>query len=326
MTTGEVVATVEVEVSASGIASSSASVSATVEVSVSTEYHVVRLVEFLKTVHLGDIDGLNEGEAIHSWWKADYLYRRPITVIAPGEPVPQGHFVETILPRVISDNHKIREDFEDIEVIEAVGAELAVLAREVEQLDNGDILVRFLLQEDLESNQILAGRYYIYYGNPELTNFETRPIILDGINLWPVTFHVPGNSSPMTFTRPGEHWIEGVSSERYARASVFLYATDLRIHSEKAIDRGIMQVRVDDGDWQDVDLYSFEAETVPVHIFSDLSPALHEFQMRVSGRSADISLGEEINIQTVDYVKAVQAIEQGEQVLGIFWVTNFGGL
>ncbi len=140
---------------------------------------------------------------------------------------------------------------------------------------------------------------------------------------WPAkTDH---KSDMVSYTRPGEHWIEGSSRVRHARASCLLYAEHFRILSKVGPDRAIMEVQIDGSPWEEVDLFSLTEEIVPVFDAYHLSPDIHEIRMRVSGKSNEASLGDVINIDSVEYFKSVQALDEGEDVVELFWKTSTGG-
>jgi len=282
-----------------------------------------------------------------AWWNESYFYRRHVSITAPPEPVPSSHIVTCVLDRVLLDNNKVRSDFEDIEVIyENAEGDSLQLYRLVD-MEEDEIHVTFQVIEDLDADEAVTGRYKIYYGNPDLINTEQRlqPLLpsetlfpdetlypADAINPWPVGVGATDTSGEggyghLTYTRPGEHWQEGVSSTRYARASLLIYATAFRIVSTVNREQAIMEVQIDGGDWQDVDLYSEEEiEYQSVFEADGLDPdVIHEVRIRVSGRSNIASLGDTINLRGIEYVKPVKANDAGEEVNEVEWSSYVGG-
>lgn len=517
------VSVVEISSSASGFrkAGGSTSASAVVEVSASSVGGPSRrLSEMLDSI---DVKTSISGDAIHSWWLAKYIYRRNVSIQAPlGESVSAGHPVIVEIPKtVLTPGRKVREDFEDVEVIYVVNAELYHLYREVRLKEDGAIEIAFELQGDLEKGAFVEDQYFIYHGNLDLVDQPLRPLrngqlpttVPVGWKLagfddstwtfptiasppevstsdWPVTAAIkydapddqvfyrrwmsadytgpgrmylvaevntevqvylddtlvlekkagttgvfsvsvpyagnqqlailvsnkgswawqwlrnadgsgppirrtydpavdspvdpwkadesgvtpaptdelatplsatpeievgllptedetsvfnldpwpavimavaepslaePESADRINYTRPGEHWRHGVSNVDNARATVLLYAHHFRIMSEVGRDKAIMEVQVDGSEWEDVDLYSDIEEIRPVYEKYDLSADLHEVRVRVSGRSRESSIGDEVNIHSFEYFKSAQALDTGEEVIALFWKTSLGG-
>lgn len=132
-------------------------------------------------------------------------------------------------------------------------------------------------------------------------------------------------SDMITYTRPGEHWIEGASSTRHSRASSLLYAEHIRVISRVGPDQAIMEVQIDGSDWKEVDLFDLSEQVKPVYSNHHLSPQIHEIRLRVSGKSAESSLGESVNIDSLEYFKSIRAFDIGEDVISLFWKTSIGG-
>jgi len=309
-----------------------------------------------------------------TWWHEDYLYRRTLLVEAPaGEGVPASHPLTAIVSHVLIDNGKVRSDFEDVEVVYMDGDGKAhLLYREVEEVfapedsDLEDVLeVRFQLQNELEPADVLTDRYYLYYGNLELTNRPDRPgfVFIDGgtpevtgedgeldggepdtefvegdeveggdpwvsvelKDVWPI--RIQHDDNLITYTRPGEHWKGGVSTRPLARATIQIYCTKFRILSEVGPDRGIMEVQINDGEWDEVDLYSPDPEIRPVFEVWNMDPLkLHEVRVRVAESTNTLSVGLNVNIVAVEYSKPVILSDVGEQVSDLIWSSFVGGV
>lgn len=500
------VSTVEVSSTTSGYkAGSGNSTTAVVEVVTSSSSGpTVRLSTMVQPI---DVSPAHSGYATHSWWLAKYIYRRNVRIEAPfGESVPTGHPVIVEIPRTVLDHgRKVRPDFEDIEVIYVIGAQLYVLYREVRLTDDAGIEVAFELQEEIPKGGISEGQYYIYHGNLELADPPLRPlrsgelpiaspagwkasefddaswtfptiadppevstdgwpqtpavkydpptdlafyrrwmapdysgpgrmylvaevdtqvqifldeklvlqkqvdqvglfsasveyfgnqqlaIVVSGggswawqwlkgsdgsgtsirrtydpsiddivehpwkaeesgtlestsaatpdievgllptedetsvfnLETWPAT--IVNTADRINYTRPGEHWKNGVSDVSNARATILLYARHLRILSEVGRDKAIMEVQIDGSEWEDVDLYSEVPGITSVFEKYDLSDELHEVRVRVTGRSNESSIGDTVNIDSLEYFKSVKALNAGEEVVSLFWKTSFGG-
>lgn len=507
------VSTVEVSSTTSGYkASSGNSTTSVVEVVTSTSTSIpVRRIGNME--HSLEVIPAYSGYATHSWWLAQYLYRRKVRLQSPeGESVPSGHpVIVDIHPKVLNHGRKVREDFEDIEVIHVVGAQLYVLYREVQQKLDGTIQVAFELQEEIPKNSTSEEAYYIYHGNLELIDPPLRPlrngelpllapvgwkladfddsewtfptianpssistdnwpdtpavkydppnnlafyrrwmapdysgparmylvaevdtevqVFLDGelvlqkqtdqvgifdksipyegnqqlaisvsgggswawqwlknsdgsgtpirrtydpfidfnvehpwttdesgvipeeslelatpsatpdivaglfpaddetsvfnLDPWPVV--ISNTADRISYTRPGEHWQGGSSNTDNARATVLLYARHVRIMSDTGRNRGIMEVQIDGAEWEDVDLYSDIPGVASVFEAYDLSDDLHELRVRVAGRSNESATETTVNIAALEYFKSLRPTDAGEDVVGLFWKTSFGG-
>lgn len=254
-----------------------------------------------------------------AWWHNDYLYRRKISIQAPPEDVPSGHPVTVVVGKVISTNSKVREDLQDLEV---VYNDIDKLYREVVTLESGDFEISFNLQEDIAASATSLGKYYVYYGNPDLANAEA--LLTGSITQWPVS--LLHSDDKIAYTRPGEHWEEGISVEEGARITFRIWGTRFRLISEVGPDKAIMEVQIDGGDWEDVDLFSPTAAEEAVYEKDGLSTAFeHEIRIRVSGRRNESSLGDEVNLKRVEYYKAIVNTDQGEEVTTLPWASITGG-
>lgn len=277
-----------------------------------------------------------------TWWQGDYVYRRKLSLFSPVD-VPAGHGAHAVFSKVLSDNGKVRGDLEDIEVIyvDPDGVESPIY-REVSEDDYG-IYVSFNLQELLESGQDTVDKYYLYYGNLNLSNQVTRPS--GDITAWALTTDMRdtegfgeggfgegefGDTSsvvtgPISYTRPGEHWKDGVSSHALARASLVSFVSDFRIVSEKDFDKSIMEVQVDGEDWSEVDLFARQNSIEPVFEELGLDASLHEIRIRVSGRKNVSALGDEVNIVRIEYNRPISIVDIGEEVDDLVWSSSVGG-
>jgi len=299
------------------------------------------------------------------WFHSDYIYRRRLLLAAPDEPTPAGHPVEMNLGYGLLMNGKVRDDFEDMEVVYVdEDGESQLIYREVEDID-GDMWIRFPLEGMVEPNESLLDRYYIYYGNLYLDNRPERPGFqfidggdpyvtgelgtLDGgdpssvfgeedqvdggdpftaaelKNVWPVTLNHDHNL--IAYTRPGEHWIQGVSRHPLARATVQIFCTRVRVISQIGPDKGIMEVQMnDETEWRRIDLYSQEQQDAVAFEAYDLSPdRMHELRIRVGQETNPKSFGEEVNILSVQYSKSIVPSDLGEQVSDLVWSSSTGG-
>lgn len=258
------------------------------------------------------------------WFQNDYVYRRNIELTSPVS-VSAGHPVSVVLPQVLEDNGKVREDYEDIEVVfetDDATPQVILLDRDVESTEDG-IKVTFNLHEDIDADTDV-GNYYVYHGNLALTNKPSRPT--DSFAEWPIT--ILSDTGEVSYTRPGEHWVDGKSNTLNARATFLFYGRKIRVISDLKPVGAIMEVQVDNGDWTSVNLFSrVLEEDQPVFSTEDLDPELrHEIRIRVSGEVDPSSLGDEVNIKSIEYEKSVITTDLGEELRSLAWSSFVGGV
>lgn len=256
-----------------------------------------------------------------TWFQTEYLYRRKISLSSKVD-VAAGLPARAYLPIVVDTNGKVRSDLEDIEVVYVdPQGDNQLIARSVEKtVDN--IIVSFLLQEDLESDDVLTDRYYVYYGNPDLKNQPSRPTAT--IPDWPST--TPHDGGLISYTRPGEHWKDGVSSTAGSRMSLLLYTTKFRLKSEKGNNKGRFKIRVDFEDWEEIDLFSDATSQEYVWSIEGLSAEeVHELKVTVLPDSNPSSLGSEVNVISVDYESPAVGTDLGEEITTLSWSVSSGG-
>lgn len=268
------------------------------------------------------------------WWLDEYIYRRELSLRAPEhESVPSFHPVEVHLDWVLFDNGKLRTDFADVEVVFHSDDESTHLYREVEALESG-LVVRFQLVAGLTEGTISDGEYYVYYGNLDVENVPNRPdYVTIGVTddeekplrgAWPIS--LTHNDSLIAYTRPGEHWREGVSSHPLARATTQIYCNKFRIMSEVGLEYGMMEVQVDGGAWEEVNLYRRTPGIIAVYELDGLDPnELHEIRIRVMGQMSPQSLDSKVNVKSIEYSKPVISSDVGEQVNDLMWSSSLGG-
>jgi hypothetical protein len=112
-------------------------------------------------------------------------------------------------------------------------------------------MIRFFLLEDLPGGESTE-KYYIYYSNPNRTNGYDRGTMI-GLD-WPLKEEY--DSTLISYTRQGEHWTDGRSSTRDAKASFQFYGPHFRALIAKGPDLGIIEIQVDSKPWERIDLYN----------------------------------------------------------------------
>lgn len=251
------------------------------------------------------------------WWSRRFPFRRRVLVEAPDEPLPERHPIDVDLSlAVMLDQGKTRTDFADVEVAYFDGAQWQWLSRAVTELE--DVMqVRFLLWEEIQSGGV--GEYCIYYGAPSSTGLG-RPVWAD--NLWPIV--VSHDAGRIGFTRPTEHWRDGVSDVRGAKATLEFVGVAARVMSRVGPDRGIAEVQIDEGLWEDVDLFAPAAADTEVFAAYDLEPGPHKLRVRVTGRANPNATGSEVNVVQMAYVTQLLVVPQPEEIDADQW--GGGGL
>lgn len=259
------------------------------------------------------------------WWNPNWIYRRYLSFTAPPTGILAGHPMRVEMSKALLKASKIRSDFKDIRVVQlndVVPKTWTELDRTV--TDAGTHYdVRFELQEDVAADTTEAGRYYIYYGNKNLTGASLPDPYAWSSYPLEVNYNHPG----ITYTRLGEHWIDGVSSTRNARGSFRFWGERIRLYSAKGPDQGILEVRVDSDDWQDADLFNYQLSSGEiVYEIDNLADTKHILHFRVSGRKNPSSTSTECNVEKVAYSKFGLCENVREEVNNrLFWSTGTGG-
>lgn len=253
------------------------------------------------------------------WWHTNYPYRRQLSIV-PDEDIEAGYIVRFDLPVAITieSGKVIPLDQEDLEIV-YYDPDPVVLGRSVEVIDD-QILVAFSVGTDVAEDTVNLD-HFAYYGNPDLIDAPSRPVFVD--DLWPSDVTIDDGIS---FTRPGEFWIDGVSEVMNAKATFTFGGTAVRISAIKGPNAGIAEVQIDDGAWEDVDLYQVttSAPTV-VYEVTDLVDVAHTIRYRVSGRKDSRSTSTAVNLTMIEYAKRVPIEELGEEILELTWSTHSGG-
>lgn len=255
-----------------------------------------------------------------TWWNSSYKFRRLLSVSSEFEDVDEDHYVSApFIAEVWYDRGKAREDFEDIEVVHEADdgtPTQTVLAREIT-----DESINFYLHEPLEKGEEVEERYWIYYGNRELDAAPDRPEFDE--DLWSTVR--PYSDINFSFTRPGDHWEDGISNTPGAVATIRTYGKYLRVKSYTDINRGILEISIDGEDWEDIDLFSVTSGEDYVYETDELDEGRHRVRLRVSGRANPGSTGTKVNIVQVEYQAPVTVEDMGEEIYNFDWSSLMGG-
>lgn len=274
------------------------------------------------------------------WWDGKYLYRRSLSVAAPIEGCPMHHPVTFVLPAAVKHNNKtILETYDDIEIVyqdidESETPFTTPIERDVIDYED-QTYITFETQEHLEAGSS-SQRYYLYYGNPNASGDVSRERIegqaadiasdipyLPSWAHWPLS--VDFDDPRIAYTRPGEHWNEGYTSNPAARATFKYPFSRARIISESDRDMGILRSRVNIEPWQEHDLYSPQPNLVSVVEYEGLPEGrLNELLIASTGRSRYENTGADINVKKVQFSHALQVNDLGEQVNELAWSSFVG--
>lgn len=246
------------------------------------------------------------------WWNTAYPLRRQIKITPPEDGVLAGHPIEIPVSAEWLISNKVREDGENLEVAyqEEDGSWL-VLDRLFTPTK-----VTFLLPFDLEAE---STSYYLYYASASIPLPHVTPIIPS----WPVIAGLESHN--LTFTRPGDHWEDGISDVEDAWANFRFNGVKVRLISEVGPEGGIAEVYLDAEASVEVDLFDLTTAVKPVWEALDLTPGPHEVRVRVSGRKDESSVGYNINVQSFEYSKAIGVEDLGEQFDDRVWSSVLGG-
>lgn len=250
------------------------------------------------------------------WWNSSYSCRRNTRIQAPPDGLPQYHPVSVFIPRDIYDNGKVQSDFKDLEVLYLVSEIPDVwrrLPRVIERV-SGYYRVRFLVQEELDPNQKIE-KYYIYYSNPfKDTSYSVgNPYVytIDELD-WPL--EVLNSSGLISYTRPGEHWNAGESDTANAKAAFQFFGPQVKVIMDKGPSFGIVEIQVDSGPWEKVDLYnSTLLENNNVFSAVQLSSGEHTIRVKVTGQKNPASSSANVKLRSFRFKKHSVALDLREE-------------
>lgn len=248
----------------------------------------------------------------NSWWNTNYPIKRNLKITPQNnQPILAGHPIFCFFDKdQLLTLNKIRENFEDLEVIFSYGSTATPtfmrLAREVTYDSNSDIIsIVFNAVNQIETENT---SYSLYMANNTLTGFTLRPDYSSSLYIISVT---PQDPLGIMFSKPGEDWVNGVSSLRGARATLGFLGINVRITLEKGPDKGILEIKLDD-DSTFIDCYSPTTQNEIVFESNNLSKQKHYLRMIVNGNKSPNSSGNTIKIVSIEYSKFIEAIDQGE--------------
>lgn len=264
-----------------------------------------------------------------NWWRSTYLFRRPLDITFDADAIPSGHPIEFELSTLNTlEMGKIRSDLADIEVLylndDDEGEVLASTATQTDTI----ITVRFTA--DFSISESVSDRFYVYYGNDSLYREADDVIYVE--SLYPIS--VGPDAQELSYLRPGEEWVNGVSSIRGSIATVTTYMDKVAIRFQKSLNGGIAEIQLDDGAWEPYDLFSATTITEDVYVVDDIplietededgvvtSSSIHTVRIRVSTQKSPRSSGYEVAIDRVLYERYIVATPGSEEIVTLPWIT-----
>lgn len=233
------------------------------------------------------------------WWNHSYVYRRLLTLSVPRTGLPAGHVLTVYLPRSVYSQGKVRQDFEDIEVLymnSPIPEDWTVLGRLITS-EAGFYRIDTELSFALSAESVNYGRLFVYYGNPNLYNQPVRPFY--SYDSWPLTANY--NSEFIAYTKPGIDWIDGVSETKNAKATFSFWGSQARLYMVTGPDKGIAEVQLDEGDWVPYDTYDSVTGSSLVYEVTGLESGKHQIKVRVSGAKRASSSSSKIELDYFSY-------------------------
>jgi len=257
------------------------------------------------------------------WWDSSYSCRRNLTIVAPPDGLPSGHPISAFIPSQVYYQGKVQASFNDLEVL-YLSSEIPEVwikvPRVVEKVSNY-FRVRFNLREEISDSEE-NGNYYIYYSNPfKETSYSTGNPYSTSIDEldWPLS--VGYDSENISYTRPGEDWVLGLSSTSNARATLQFYGPQAQILMDKGPNFGIVSVQVDSGEWYNIDLYSAAlVQNSIIYTAYQLGDGMHEIRVKVSGSKNPASSSANCQLRGFNYKNhSVATTSNEEHYEGFGW-------
>lgn len=247
-----------------------------------------------------------------SWWNTSYSIRRSLEIINTStDPIPADNAIYLVLDfSKMNALNKVKDDFEDIEILfwdyGLATPAWTVLPRATSyDSSTGELIVLFNTVYEIATQDIL--NYYIYYTNPSLKDQVDRPGFAYSTYAQTAT---PQNGGIM-FSRPTEDWLGGTSLKVNARAAFVFYGSNIGIVFNKGNNKGIVEVSIDGGFFQNIDTYSNIDEEYLYEL--ELTVGKHYVRFRVTGDknpSSSDSIIEIVQINYSRYLNATQGVEQ----------------
>lgn len=248
-----------------------------------------------------------------NWWNSKYFIRRNITfkpdsgtVIEAGYPL----FVRYDYVTLINSN-KLRSDLADIQVL-YIDRNLATpswvpIPRNVYLADTG-VYIQFNAVEKITTPSL---EYYVYMGNPTLSN---TPVVDQYVPADYIIDTSAASGLGLTYTRPNDDWVNGISQTVNAKATFVFYGVKARLAVQCGPDRGIIEIQVDNNAPFLYDCYRTTESQEYAWTASNLLLGKHYVRMRATGDKNPSSSDSQIEIVKFMYSRYTQGIDGGEEI------------
>lgn len=243
------------------------------------------------------------------WWNGSYSLRRNIRFtpstdleINAGYPLNVSFNYNTLV-----NSNKVRPDFADFQVVHWNGTANTVIPHQITIVDE-NVFVQFNAVSAITSTNT---DYYIYMANSSLYNTPTVAAYV------PADYVIDTSATSgvgLSFTKPTEDWIEGLSTVAGAKATFTFFGINARLVVEKGPNRGILELILDNGQSILIDCYSSVTGQQVVYTTSGLSLARHNVRMRVTGDKNSASTDIHVKIVKFEYSKYVLGVDLGEEL------------
>jgi hypothetical protein len=243
------------------------------------------------------------------WWNTSYSLRRnirfnPSTDLEIGAGYP---LTISFNYNVLINSNKVRPDFADIAIIHWNGTTSTPVPREI-SIVGEDVFIQFNAVAPIT---VTNTDYYVYMANASMYN---APTVAEYVPADYVIDTSDTSGVGLSYTRPTEDWINGVSTTDNARASFMFFGINARLVVEKGPNRGILELIIDNQNPVEIDCYAATVSQQPVYSTSGLALARHNIRMRVTGSKNQASIGSSVKIVKFEYSKYVLGIDLGEEL------------
>lgn len=243
------------------------------------------------------------------WWNSSYSLRRNIRFtpstdleIESGYPLNVSFNYNTLV-----NSNKVRPDFADLEVVYWNGTVNTVIPHQLTVIDE-NVFIQFNAVSAITATN---NSYYIYMANSSLYNQPTVPAYVSS------DFVIDTSATSgigLSFTKPTEDWIEGLSTVAGAKATFSFFGINARLVVEKGPNRGILELILNNQEPVLIDCYNPVTTQEVVYVTSGLSLARHNIRMRVTGDKNSSSIDFHVKIIKFEYSKYVLGVDLGEEL------------
>jgi hypothetical protein len=252
-----------------------------------------------------------------TWWNDSYTFRKElaITTLSSGSPVSTLVLATVDFASLIAKG-TVRSDRDDVEVV----YETADATPSYTVLGRSFYLSYLAFESPVELPD--TGTFYMYYGNSTLTNQPSRPSYT--LDLYPIEVAYDGQG--VSYTRPGEHWIDGSSYTVNAVTTFLFSGSQIKVTGIKGPEKGQAVVTIDNGTEEELDFFAETESEQTVYTKTGLTAGVsHEIAFRVSEKKNPASLDKTVTLTKYNYPGSATVslgVEENDITL---WTSFFGG-